>query len=359
MASLILYCALFGGFVLISVAGQHKISYRDPLIFYEGRWDESPGTWWAGSGLKLHVANLQTLSINLGEATSAPVAPLGVSVGSGPFFTYNATAGENLIDLGDIQKTTSTIVRINVQGHSNNHIVLESITLNLGATLLPYKPQSKITFQFIGDSFSSGYLLPMGINQGWTFLVGENYKAEYRVTAQPGAALTDIYSYGNVNGMTKQFFLTEDTGFYYTTFHNYTTPWKFERDQPSPTHVVIHLGANDAAQGVTDDEFVQVYLEFLVKVRKLYPTQPIFMLTPWGWPNEDGSVYYYYPGLYQKIFSERRAIGDLNIYIVDATGWVTYPDVFADNKHPNANGQIKIANNFISFLQGWGLKMPV
>jgi len=35
---------------------------------------------------------------------------------------------------------------------------------------------------------------------------------------------------------------TEDTGFYYTTDHNYTTPWGFERDEPKATHIVVHIG---------------------------------------------------------------------------------------------------------------------
>ena len=35
---------------------------------------------------------------------------------------------------------------------------------------------------------------------------------------------------------------TEDDGFFYTTDHNYTTPWDFRRDVPAATHVVIHIG---------------------------------------------------------------------------------------------------------------------
>lgn len=35
---------------------------------------------------------------------------------------------------------------------------------------------------------------------------------------------------------------TEDDGYYYTTDHNYTTPWDFRRDAPAPDVVVIFLG---------------------------------------------------------------------------------------------------------------------
>jgi hypothetical protein len=78
--------------------------------------------------------------------------------------------------------------------------------------LVPYKP-SKIAFEFIGDSFSTvsdfiihttlhcsliliiysgryqGYTTPDGILNAWDFLIGETFKAEETVVAQPGATL--------------------------------------------------------------------------------------------------------------------------------------------------------------------------
>jgi hypothetical protein len=152
--------------------------------------------------------------------------------------------------------------------------------------------------------------LPEGVDQAWPFLVGEAFKAEHVVIAQPGAALSvsivvvlrtspntakDIVSFGNEHGVSFQFFRvsftyfaqmmvrvlteskTEDTGYFYTTDHNFTTPWNFARDKPAATHVVIHIGfellqipklfaasdyfnrANDAAQNVTNAQFVQVH----------------------------------------------------------------------------------------------------
>jgi hypothetical protein len=96
------------------------------------------------------------------------------------------------------------------------------------------------------------------VNQAWPFLTGENFKAETRINAQPGATLTDMESYGNVHGVSFQYFRTEDTGYYYTPQHNYTTPWNFQRDQPPPTHFVIHIGANDASWSVPEKNFTKV-----------------------------------------------------------------------------------------------------
>lgn len=40
------------------------------------------------------------------------------------------------------------------------------------------------------ECYLKGQYLPEGINQAWTFLVGERFKAETRINAQPGIALT-------------------------------------------------------------------------------------------------------------------------------------------------------------------------
>ncbi|EIN05193.1 hypothetical protein PUNSTDRAFT_107489 [Punctularia strigosozonata HHB-11173 SS5] len=337
------------------------ISNTHPLIFYHGRWDSSPGTWWADSGLKLNVQDLSALTLNLGSHTTSPLASVGVSVDNSPFYQVNVSEGANVIPLSapsspdfEGEKSGSTLVRINVEGWQNNRINLESITLNKGAKLLPYE-RSKLAFQFIGDSLSAGQYLPHGVNQAWPFLTGEFFGAEHNINAQPGATLSDIPSYGNVHGVSFEFFRTEDTGYYYTTDHNYTTPWNFARDVP-PTHVVVHIGANDASQNVTDTGFFQVYDNFLTRLRTLYPTQPVFVFTPWGWPQPDGPNSYYYETVYPEIVKARHDIGDRNVFLVNTTGWVTYEDVFPGNIHPSVAGHIKIAGLFEKWLENWGLK---
>ncbi|KAF9458114.1 SGNH hydrolase-type esterase domain-containing protein [Collybia nuda] len=335
------------------------ISYRHPHIYYHGRWDTSPGTWWAGSGFKLHIKNLHSLALNLGPFTTSPLAAVGVSLNYQDFVNFNVSAGANHIPiLGSSfssQSEANNVIRINVQGWQNNRINLNSITLNADSELLPYVPE-ELSFQFIGDSLSAGQFLPQGVDQAWPFLVGEHFKAEHRINAQPGAALSDIVSFGNVHGISYQFFRTEDTGFYYTTDHNFTTPWDFSRDRPAATHIIIHIGANDASQGVSNDEFITVYSDFLTRLRTIYPRQPIFVFTPWGWPNADGTIGQYYAGLYQIIVDKRTQGGDKNVFLVDTTGWVTFPDVFPDNQHPNVPGHAKIAGKFEEWLRVWGLK---
>lgn len=113
-----------------------------------------------------------------------------------------------------------------------------------------------------------------------------------------------------------------------------------------PTHIVIHIGANDVSH-VSASEFVQIYLAFIKRLRQYYPDQPIFIFTPWGWPQPDGSISYYYVGSYQQIVSMSQ---DLNVHLVDTSGWVAYANIFPDNSHLNVPGNEKIAEEFMNWL---------
>ncbi|KAL6302599.1 SGNH hydrolase-type esterase domain-containing protein [Sparassis latifolia] len=340
---------LYGG----AVAQNVTIATDNPFIHYNGRWDLSPGTWWTGSGFKLHAAGLTSLTLNLGALTTSPLVSAGVSVNYGPFATVNVSEGSNQIPLNLTGPTTS-VVRINAEGWQDNRINLQSTVLNEGAKLLPYQ-SSNLVFQFIGDSLSAGQYTPQGVDDAWNFLTAEYFKAEYNINAAPGAALSDIVAYGNQHGVSYQYFKTEDMGYYYTIDHNYTTPWDFVRDYPAPTHVVIHIGANDASYNISQTAFVQTYLNFVARLRTVYREQPVFVFTPWGWPSADGSVSYYYPGAYEEVVQTRYAIGDENVFLVNTTGWVTWEDVYPTNQHPNVEGHQKIAALFESWLEDWGL----
>ncbi len=94
--------------------------------------------------------------------------------------------------------------------------------------MLPYIP-SKLAFQFIGDSLSAvsiiedlrfvlesksgvvpgsqGQYLPEGVDQAWPFLTGEYFKAEHRINAKPGAALSVCFHFFYL------FFIEENVGY--------------------------------------------------------------------------------------------------------------------------------------------------
>lgn len=125
----------------------------------------------------MNIRNLRSLSLNLGNHTTAPLVSVGVSIDHQPFMTVNISNGLNDIALppklqNSGSEEVSALVRINAEGWQDNRINLESIILNpvsvpflqlsirlitlsfQGADLLPYTP-SKLAFQFIGDSLSA------------------------------------------------------------------------------------------------------------------------------------------------------------------------------------------------------------
>ena len=122
------------------------------------------------------MRDLSSLTLNLGEHTTAPLTSIGVSLNFEPFYTVNVSEGANVIPLSSLGSSTSvegqsTVVRITTEGWQNNRINLESIELNSvrvgaysisssalthlqGAKLLPFTP-SRLAFQVIGDSLSA------------------------------------------------------------------------------------------------------------------------------------------------------------------------------------------------------------
>ena len=93
------------------------------------------GTFYrAGSGFKLNVQNLSSLTLNLGSHTTTPLVTVGVSLNYEPFYTVNVSAGTNPIPLtpssAQAQKSSHTVVRINAVGWQDNRVNLDSIALN-------------------------------------------------------------------------------------------------------------------------------------------------------------------------------------------------------------------------------------
>ncbi|KAG8702544.1 hypothetical protein FRC09_004674 [Ceratobasidium sp. 395] len=326
------------------------------LIHKHGRWDTAPGTWWAGSGLKVVASSLSSFTLNLGDLTSQPQAAVGLSVDYANFTTINVTAGANVIPIPPVTSKKDRVVRLHVEGFYSNRIDLKSIELNSGAVVKPYAP-SPLRFQFIGDSLSCGYLNPNGMNDAWTFITAQNFKAEYNIQAQPGACLTDQECYSNVHGMSYQFFRTEDTGYVYTWDHNYTTAWDFRKDL-TPTHVFVVLGANDFSNKITPENFGTQLTAFVTKLRTLYAKQDIFIFSAWGWPGWDGVSPFstYYDSIYASVVANKTAAGDKHIHLVNTTGWVGYDGVIPNDGHPNPVGQLQVASHLATWLQKWGLK---
>ncbi|KAF8706029.1 GDSL-like Lipase/Acylhydrolase family, partial [Rhizoctonia solani] len=226
---------------VVSAASPIVVLPNAKLLHKHGRWDANNGTWWPGSGFKLVASNLTSFDLRLGwEGTNWPSVAISLSVDYEPFKQLNVSGGVNSIPIPVAPANKSRVVRINVQASTGTRMQLDQIELNEGAKVKEYKP-SPLRFQFIGDSLSAGYLNPNGVNDCWTFLSSQEFKAEHNIMAQSGACLTDKECFSNIHGLSYQYFVTEDTTYRWDSNHNYTTPWDFKRDL-APSHIIIYIG---------------------------------------------------------------------------------------------------------------------
>ncbi|KAF8747728.1 GDSL-like Lipase/Acylhydrolase family [Rhizoctonia solani] len=302
---------------VVSAASPVVVLPNAKLLHKHGRWDANNGTWWPGSGFKLVASNLTSFDLRLGwEGTNWPSVAISLSVDYEPFKQLNVSGG--------------------------------------GAKVKEYKP-SPLRFQFIGDSLSAGYLNPNGVNDCWTFLSSQEFKAEHNIMAQSGACLTDKECFSNIHGLSYQYFVTEDTTYRWDSNHNYTTPWDFKRDL-APSHIIIYIGANDNSNNVTPADFTQELIKFTIRLRTLYPKQPFLVFTPWGWSDGSGPFWPFYPGVYEDVVKNRTLSGDKNVFLVNTTGWLQQSGVIPGDGHPNPLGQQQIQAKFSEWLKAFGVK---
>ncbi|CEL55072.1 GDSL-like lipase/acylhydrolase domain protein [Rhizoctonia solani AG-1 IB] len=340
---------------VVSAASPVVVLPDTKLLHKHGRWDATNGTWWPGSGFKLAASNLTSFNLNLGwTGTNWPSVAVSLSVDYEPFKQVNISGGVNSIPIPAAAASKTRVVRVNVQASTGTRMQLDRIELNEGAKLKEYKP-SPLRFQFIGDSLSAGYLNPNGVNDCWTFLSSQEFKAEHNIMAQSGACLTDKECFSNIHGLSYQYFVTEDTSYRWDVNHNYTTPWDFKRDL-APTHIIIYIGANDSSNNVAPADFTQELIKFTIRLRTLYPKQPFLVFTPWGWSDGTSPFWPFYPGVYEDVVKNRTLSGDKNVFLVNTTGWLQQNGVIPGDGHPNPTGQKQIQAKFSEWLKAFGVK---
>ncbi|EIN09373.1 hypothetical protein PUNSTDRAFT_126308 [Punctularia strigosozonata HHB-11173 SS5] len=326
------------------------------LIHYHGRWDSIPSTWWPGSGFKLAFSTApKNLTLNVGASVSTPPITVSARFGDvGEWVTLNLTAGANIVPLTSVGlvDTKSAVLDVVTQFEGGTaRLELQSIELDDAAKLTTYTPK-KLAFEFIGDSLTAGYLSERGVVDDWSFKVGDYFKAEHNQIAQSGACLTDQLCWGNPRGMSYLYFQTQNSAYEWLN-NNITTSWNFASYKPQPTHVFINIGTNDNYYGINGTAFEKEYISFLHNLRTIYPSQPIFVMSPWGYPTPSGLVPYFQT----EDAAVVAGVKDKNVFLVNGTGWIQYGDTFPDYTHPTPNGHSKIAYHMIDYLLKWGLKV--
>ncbi len=168
-------------------------------------------------------------------------------------------------------KHTLKISTINLQSFHFKGIFVSD---NAELFTTPKKPY----IHFIGDSITAAY-------PGYASASAMKLGVDFSVVAKGGMSLVDGWGWykpynllSNRHGMESAYFGLELMGNSPTL-----TPYKFEYFR-IPDIVVIFLGTNDYLDCATDESrgniniFTKHYLEFVKKIRGLYPDAPILML---------------------------------------------------------------------------------
>ena len=108
-------------------------------------------------------------------------------------------------------------------------------------------------------------------------------------------------------------------------------------------HVVVNEGTNDS--GADAATFRTGYAQYLTTIRAAYPNAKLVALRPFN-----GSQ----AAPIKAEVDARNAAGDMRVYYVDSTGWLSGSD-YDDGVHPNVQGSGKAATALAAALKKIGL----
>jgi lysophospholipase L1-like esterase len=290
-------------------------SVSDPNIAYVGRWDTSSATAavpnWTGGYLQTAFTGT-TVKVKARDAVN-----LYVSIDGGADVFHAGVRGTvNLTP----QPLTAGNHTLRVSYRSGD-TVFQGLVLDAGArTISPQAPSGLV--EFVGDSITAGALTERLAIDSYAWKTGERLGMRHTQIARSGYCL--VAQSGCV-GQAGQFFRTASTG---------TQNWDFSRYQAGA--VVINLGTNDAGRGVTGAAFQSAYTTFLRDIRAKYPQAAIFAVQ---------TLKKRYVAETRAAVAARNSGGDVKVYYVDTTGWLTDGTHYEDgNGHPNELGHTTFAN---------------
>ncbi|MFI1509840.1 GDSL-type esterase/lipase family protein [Streptomyces sp. NPDC020597] len=199
--------------------------------------------------------------------------------------------------------------------------VFQGLVLDPGArTVAPNTPSQLV--EFVGDSITAGALTDRLTLDSYAWKTGEQLGARHTQIARSDYCLVAL---SGCTGLGTQFFRTASTG---------SQNWDFSRYRADA--VVINLGTNDIAHGVTGASFQSAYTKFLADLRAAYPNAHLFVLQ---------TLKKRYVADTRAAVTARANEGDSRVHYVDTTGWLTDGTDYEDGDgHPNEAGHTKFAN---------------
>jgi hypothetical protein len=299
----------------------------DPNIEYIGRWDTSgfpfvARSYWPGAYFKVHFTGT-SVAIRVQQSVT-----FYARVDNANDVLYTNVSGT--ITLAQFLPPGTHSLRVATRTESAI-LRFQGLVLDPGQITLPAITSPDI-IEFVGDSITVGNRSSKVALTSYAWLTGESLNTEHTDIAYTGVCLVDGVPCGWTTGMSRGFFKLQTIPF------DNAVDWDFDRYQARI--VVIDLGTNDRAYGISNSQFQSTYITFLQNIRGKYPFAEIFVMRPFNGAKA---------GQCQAAVNARRSAGDFRVHYIDTTGWLTSGD-FVDGLHPNDQGHVKIAQRLVPIL---------
>lgn len=240
----------------------------------------------------------------------------------------------------------------------NRHPEFWGFILDKGCGLITPDPLPNRKIEFIGNSITCAYGIESTDRNdhfedetenhyyGFATIVSERLGAIHTSISRSGIGI-----YRNYSGPTEGSPDPMPWQYWYTLFNDHSQEWDFSRYTPDV--VCINLGTNDfSTAGYDATRYEAAYEQFLSRLRTVYPTQKIVLLSgPMLGEKENEIV----KDILNRITKKRQKSGDSNIYRFDFTpadGSLGY----GADWHPSLLQHQHMADELTPFLKtimGW------
>lgn len=362
--------------VSITIPGLKKINHDDPNLLYMGRiYDslEGPKYSYPGVTMRMKFRGSRRLAMSIRNYNPNPDGIYKtfyfVSIDGGEAERIALDPKEEIYVLSTRLDEGEHLVEVVRNQYSSTDVFL-GFLLEQDAEVLPLD-RPDITIEFIGDSFTSGYgnELEVGVAEqlknpdpyhystansnvyrSWGLIAARELGAAYRMVARHGSGMTR--NYDNTAMTIPNIYdriLIEDA----------QTNIEHPENDPADL-IVICVGKDDFGEGLDVDngeyrdmrrEYVNVYSDFLAKLRGYYPDAPfVLTLGPQisdSWPEGYNARSSVMQDL-QSIKALRRKMDDNNVYILVLD---ERTDPLGADFHPAIHDHEKAAENLLTFIK--------
>lgn len=293
------------------------ISFNDKNFKYSGVWQE---------GIEKDIISYGSATFVEVGFTGEKIEVVGFVSGFAEFFLDDAPATYEKTNDGFAFNVENGKHTLKIRIRRGRHIHFKGVNINEGESL--FKTADKPYIHYIGDSITDAY---PGFAEGSALNLG----VDYSIVSQGGMALTDGWGWYTKHPKAKYRRGMESTyfGLEFGDEAANLTPYKFEYLR-LPDIVVVFLGTNDYLDAPIDEErgnikiFAEHYLDFIKKLRALYPKAPIFMLQALS------DKYCRVRGIAAAFELVNENVE--NVHLVPSNEWGV--EISADGTHPSSPG---------------------